>query len=502
MSNLRLGNIGATAVSTPPAGQVSIFANASNSDHPTAKDHLGNLYDLTIAAVDDTITTEFYIVDAINGDDSTGEKSSYVNSFKTIAAAEDAASFGEVIRIITDVKECGMGKDGIKYIIDPGVKIYYTIADATPGDLNTSHLWSDYRAGTAISFEVYGGYHEAEGNWFGPSDRGIIRNNFGSNIKILDAEKIFAKGTSQDLIIAQGTGGNTEMHCKGDIISGLNGLQIIGAIDSTVIVKAEGKIQTELRKIGAYSGAEGNKVLFEAGTEMVSLGHSISGLRSTLYGNTGNPDNPEHWIMKAPRITYYDPFPNLGSNNGAFLFGWNNFNLKLDVVAEILTMSNIDPATYTNEASLLALNYGGSNSNYDVRLDVGTIVLGKGHEFDDTSYTPGRTQSLVKLKNCEIVTMSDLLHSGNVIDTNYFMPTFEGACKIIINPDAITAGQKAIGSSGGNDAWVMGHVITNGDYYDANFTDMFTGATGPAITNIKVNDTSEITDFEKYRNIL
>ena len=455
-----------------------------------------------IIAEGGSVPVKYWIVDPLNGDDATGEFGSTTKPFATIAGAEAGALSGDYIKIVSDVQECGMGKDGITYIIDKGVKVYFPKSEATPGDLNTAHLWSDYRAGTAISFEVYGGYHEAEGNWFGPSDRGIIRNNFGSNIKIYKAEKIFAKGTSQDFIVAQGTGGNTEIHCDGDIISGLNGLQLTGAVDSTVVVKANGKIQTELRMIAVYSGAEGNKVLFEAGTEIISLGHSISTLRSTLYGNTGNASNPEHWILKAPRITYYDPYPNLGSNNGAFLFGWQSFNLKLDIVAEILTMSNVDPATYTNEAGLLALNYGGSAANYDVRLDVGTIVLGKGHEFDDTSYTPGRTQSLVKLKNCEIVTMSDVSESGNVIDTNYYIPTFEGACKLIINPLAIAAGQKAIGSSGGNDAWVMGYVITNGDYFDANFTDKFSGNVGAAITNIKVLDASEVTDFTKYENIL
>ena len=455
-----------------------------------------------ITGITSVPSTQFWIVDPLNGDDNTGIYGSYSKPFSTISAAESGATAGDVIKIVSDIKECGMGKDGITYIVDKGVKVYYPASDSTPSGLISGHLWSDSKAGVAISFTVYGGTHEGEGNWYGNSDRGIIRNNYGSTIKLYDTEKIFAKGSSQDLLVTEGTGGDTQIHCNGDIISGLNGVQFSNSINSNVVISAQGKVQTELRKVGAYGSSEGNTLLIESATEIVSLGHNISGLRSVLYANTGQLDNQSHWILKAPKITYYDEFPNLGSSNGAYLFGWDNMNVKLDIVADIFTMSNIDPITYTNEAGMLALNYTNSNARYNVTLDINTIILGQSHEFDDTSYNPNRTNAMVKLKNCEIITMTPLVQSGNIIDTINYTPSFEGACKIIMNPDAITAGQKAIGSSSGNDAWVMGHMITNGDYYDGNFTDLFSGNVGVAINNIKVNDSSEITNFDNYKNIL
>lgn len=50
MSTIKMGNVGATAIATPPPGQVTIFINASNADHVSAKDSNGTVYDLTLGS--------------------------------------------------------------------------------------------------------------------------------------------------------------------------------------------------------------------------------------------------------------------------------------------------------------------------------------------------------------------------------------------------------------------------------------------------------------------
>lgn len=448
------------------------------------------------------INTQFIYVDAVNGTPN-GIIGSRTRAFDTIAGAEAVFTTGQTIVIISDVKECGMGIDQGKYLIENGCKIWFPSSDPTPTGLTSGHLWSDSKAGTAIYFEIYGGYHEGEGNWYGNFDRGIIRNNYGSTIKMIGAEKIFAKGNSQDLMVISGTGGSIEMHCDGDIISGLNGIQFTNAIDSKVVITAQGKIQQELRMIGQYGSSQGNTAIIQSASEIISLGHDISGLRSFTYTNAGNPLNKDHYIIKAPKITWYDEYPNLSSNNGGFIFGWSNSYVKVDVVADILTMSHTDPDTYPDDSGLLGLNRTSSQANYDITLDINTIILGKGHQFDDTYSSINRANALVKLKGATtLVFMTDIVEPINGLQCDDYSLSVEGVLKIVQNPDAILSGATALGFSSGNDAHVMGYIITNGNYYDANFTELFTGNVGGAITNIKVNDSSVLTDFENYRYLL
>ena len=47
MSIIKLGNIGASKVPTPAAGDVTFFADAENSDHPSTKNDTGTVHDLT-----------------------------------------------------------------------------------------------------------------------------------------------------------------------------------------------------------------------------------------------------------------------------------------------------------------------------------------------------------------------------------------------------------------------------------------------------------------------
>lgn len=499
MPTIKVSNIGATSVPTPGASQVTLFSDLDNNSNPSVKYPNGDVIDLTRLGLN---IDQFIYVDAVNGS-ANGEIGNRYKAFDTIAGAEAVFTPGQTIVIISDVKECGMGIDQGKYFIENGCKIWYPASDPTPVGYASGHLWSDTKAGTAISFEIYGGYHEGEGNWYGNYDRGIIRNNYGSTIKMFGAEKIFAKGNSQDLMVISGTGGSIEMHCDGDIISGLNGIQFTNAVDSKVYITAKGIIQQELRMIGQYGSSEGNKAVIKSESEIISLGHDISGLRSFVYTNAGNVNNPDHYIIEAPRITWYDEYPNLSSNNGGFIFGWSNSFVKVDVVADILTMSHTEPDTYPDDSGLLGLNRTISQAKYDITLDINTIVLGKGHQFDDTYSSINRDNALVKLKGATtLVFMTDISEPINGLQCDDYTLSVEGVLKIVQNPLAIAAGVKVLGFSSGNNAHVMGYIITNGDYYDANFTELFTGNIGPAITNIKVNDTSQLTNFDNYKNIL
>jgi len=59
MSTIKVSNIGATAVPTPGAGQVAVFADSSNSDNLSMKNSSGTVYDLTSAGTPaDSIPTK------------------------------------------------------------------------------------------------------------------------------------------------------------------------------------------------------------------------------------------------------------------------------------------------------------------------------------------------------------------------------------------------------------------------------------------------------------
>ena len=110
--------------------------------------------------------TQFYVVDAINGDDSTGVKGSYNTPFATIKGAELVASSGESIKIITDVQEANRGKNGLTYIFDKGCHMSYPSTEPSITGLNWNSLWTD-QSGTDISYTVIGGRFTIDSYWYG-----------------------------------------------------------------------------------------------------------------------------------------------------------------------------------------------------------------------------------------------------------------------------------------------------------------------------------------------
>lgn len=73
------------------------------------------------------ISTKILIVDPIDGVDANAVKGSFVNKYKTIAAAETAASSGEVIVVTSlSTNEVDLGKDGITYHFLPGAGVNNT----------------------------------------------------------------------------------------------------------------------------------------------------------------------------------------------------------------------------------------------------------------------------------------------------------------------------------------------------------------------------------------
>ena len=58
---MKIPTIAASAVPTPPPGQIVIFADSSNSNRTTSKDSDGNVYDLTLATNAPIIYSEIMV---------------------------------------------------------------------------------------------------------------------------------------------------------------------------------------------------------------------------------------------------------------------------------------------------------------------------------------------------------------------------------------------------------------------------------------------------------
>jgi hypothetical protein len=306
----------------------------------------------------------------------------------------------------------------------------------------------------------------------------------------------------------KGTGSTIEIYCNGDIISGLHGIQIGGAINGNFALVAKGRIEAAWRLVASYDATGGNnKVNVISDTEIRYIGHPFSNIRAMFYTFMGN-DGKSHWSIQAPKIVYYDELPGNGSNNGALIFGWDRSNVRMDFKADIISMSHTDPATYTNEAGLLGLNRTSGGEQYEINFDVKLVLLGKGHELDDSYSALNRDNAIVNWYNTEIVTLTDVAESESVFEGNYIKHVFNGTTKVILNPTAIAAGQKAIGGSGANNFWIPGKFISNGQSFNNTLQEAFTGDTvtdvnGTGVDNLLLNsDFSGILDWTKYEDLI
>lgn len=443
-----------------------------------------------------SMTTENYIVDPINGDDSTGVKGDYSKAFKTIAGAEAQASSGEAIEIISDIIECGLGKDGLRYYFANNAKLYYPEALPTPPGLSSGHLWTDSGKG-AINIEIFGGRHESDGDWYGNFDRGVVYVSNGSTIKMV-VEDCYSRGNDSDCVKINGDNNTVHLSSAGRIRTGWLGIRGTAGNNNEVILHAKGLMQFGVRWIAEYSNSYNNFYQVVSETKMYCDGHPISNLRDVIYG-TGSTDNERSMLtMKAPKFEYNDLYPG-GSSTGGFIFGWQGFNEYVKLDFDVLKIFH-DTNSWGTSFGLLAFNRTSNGSTkYDVDLNIRRIILGKGHGLDSSYSSRNRIRGFVKFINCELILLDDEVQGRNNIGTSYEY-VIEGTCKVILNPSAIALGQAALGNSvsAANEGWIMGHLITNGNYVNSDFTDLFSGLIGSAIPNIKVNDVSRITDFNEY----
>lgn len=444
-----------------------------------------------------TLLNLTYYVDAINGDDLTGIQGNRSLPFLTILGAETQASSGDLIHIVTDIKECCMGKNGLTYIIDPGLRVWYPSSDPTPPGLANAHLWSDEGKGN-INIKVYGGTHEESGDWYGEFNRGIVANYNSSDIRIY-AEQIKLTG-DDGFLVSMYSEGHVELHATGDITSGYSGIYCSNALEAKVILKAGGKISGYVRMIQEW-GTAGATIVLTAGTMIESLGHGVTGLRGFLYCNQSLTTKVCRWTLNAPLLKYYDENPQLGSGNGGFIFTWSNSKIKLDINCDEVRMSNSDPVTYPNEAAFFSL-WKTASTEIEINMNVRRLILGVAHQLDDSSNGPDKINARVKwIGNTEIIFLTPLVESGNAFDCDLITHIFESTTKIILNPDAITAGQKALGGAISNNAFIIDKVISNGDIYDNTFVNSLDGvdyATG--IDNLIMNN-STLIDWDNYKNL-
>ena len=154
------------------------------------------------------------------------------------------------------------------------------------------------------------------------------------------------------------------------------------------------------------------------------------------------------------------------------------------------------------KTNLLAINRTNSGADIHINFNVSRIIIGKGHGMESTVYSWNRDNGYVQFNDAEIVFLTDVVNPDNCINGARTKYAFSGNCKIVLNPAAITAGQKAIGGITGDSAYILGNVITNGDIFDNTFFDILTGnsyATG--IPNLYINNTTLI-DFNKYNGLI
>jgi len=453
-----------------------------------------------------SITTEMLIVDAVNGDDTTGEKGSFSKAFKTIDGAEQVAVAGDTIRVITNITECGMGKDGLIYVFDRGVKLDYPNVLPTPAGLTSGHLWTDSKAGAPISIKVYGGIHEHDGNWFGNFDRGIMNLDYaGTSIQIF-AEDITAKGDDSDLVICRQPNQVAEIYSSGGIITPLNGVTYTSsATNCRVVLSAAGKIELNFRGVAEYGSAGGNNTIINSQTEFRYSGHPISGLRSCFYGTPAS-NQTSNISVTAPIISCVEEYAGVGSTNGGFIFSWSGWKCNLQFNADVFFIKNTDEDTFGNMFGLFALNRTNSGCRLDIDWNVKTTIIGKTSNYQEAFSSINRNNAIVRFTHpsAVLVFLTDIVESRNGLYTNHCRHEISGNLKIILSSAAITAGQSAIGQVGGsNDAAITGRIITNGDFADEpNFTDDLSGLVGNAIPTIKVNDATYLTDITKYETLI
>ena len=561
MSKITIANINKTNVPTPSGGRVSLFSDSSNNDNPSVKYPDGSVKDLTdtgggitggtYVSSASTITlnnsdgtgvdisgittnnildTHGYIVDAVNGDNSTGVKGSYVKPFATIEGAESVALSGETIRVITDIAEANRGKDGLTYIFENNSTMSYPSTSPAITGLDWNSLWTD-QSGTDISYTVIGGRFTIDSYWNGVWRRSVVRLTSASKVLMIDTEYMEVVGDDGWNFYLEGDGCTIDVRANGDIVYAWM-LVRVEAPNTTCNVYSKGSIRTNdlgygsslINGNGAGSTVDcsNTKLNLTAERSITCGGHYVGTMRGALTCNS-SPNAKSTFIINTPLYEEYDKHINKAGDEKGTIGSSNQCNHYVQFNVDVFKLhhdTSVPSASpyYGGHSGVTSVS-SSTKISFVVDLNVRLLILGVGHRLDYSRVTAStnKVKAIVNYNDTTIVYTDPSLqnfydwktgsnrYAGSVIDTRFCNFSFNGTTKVIINPLAITAGQVTFGTSDNTEdnAYIIGEFISNGSVKSTSFVDSLTGASfSTGIPKMVMSHNSIITEYAKYENLL
>ena len=559
MSKITIANINKSNVTTPSGGRVTLFSDSTNGDNPSVKYSDGSIKDLTdlggsvtggtysagtitinnsdgtginISGIttNNILDTHCYIVDAVNGDNSTGVKGSYVKPFATIEGAESIALSGDTIRIITDVVESNRGKDGLTYIFENNSTMSYPSTDPNITGENWNALWTD-KSGTNISYTVIGGRFTIDSYWYGVWRRSIVRLTSASKVVMLDSEHIEIIGDDGWNFYLNGSGSTIDVRASGDIVYAWH-LVNVGAPNTNCNLYSKGSIRTNdlsygvtlITNSGSSSTCDNSFATLSAEKSITTGSHYVGGARANIQcSNSATAKST--YIINTPLYEFYDPRPNMSLDENGIILAYKDCNHYVQFNVGILKIHNDTTVAPGNggHQSVSSVNTDTSLSPISFVLDmnVDLVLLGVGARLDYSrrfNTSVHKSKAIINYNNTTIVYTDPSAqtsfydwkrgsnrYGGSVIDTKFSNFTFNGTTKVIINPLAITDGQVVFGTDDDTEdnAYIVGEFISNGTVKVNTFVDSFTGinyATG--IPKMKLLNSTMLTEYSKYEGLL
>jgi len=471
----------------------------------------------------------YWIVDPINGDDSTGEKGNILKPHATIAGAELGATSGDTIKIVSDIVEANCGKDGLTYIFDENVQMYWPSTNANITGQNWNALFTDYGAtGTEVmSYTIIGGKFLAGSYWYGNWRRSVVRLNAASSVKMIAAETIGMEQNDGWIFHMVGDNSRIDVTCSGDITNSYEVLRINGnnvtanihTQSSIVPIENSGIVIVRTSAVSNYH------VVITAEINMSTRGHDIGVERRPFHlrGST-NSTKKSTVVINTPVFDYYDNYPNTaGDEYGLVTLVETGVNIYVAFNADIVKIHHdvsIPGGYYQGGRAGLYSSSGGQNFTFaHIDFNIRLLLLGINHNLDYCRNTTAaaKPKTLINLIDCTIVSYTDNADTYNdwrtnsnrdntvLIPTMYTNYVFKGDTVVVMNPVGATAGKKVIGSYDNvNDgAFIMGEFVSNADIKNTTFEDLYTGtdyATG--IPKMKLLNNNILTDYTNYENII
>ena len=507
-----------------------IYFYDKETDLPYYKDSNGVIISLFEKGV--VPDTQFYIVDVINGDDSTGVKGSYNNPFATIEGAEALALPGEAIKIITDVVESNRGKDGLTYIFDEGCKMSYPSTDPNITGENWNALWTD-TSGTDISYTIIGGIFTIDSYWYGVWRRSIVRLTSASKVVMIDSEHIEIIGDDGWIFYLGGNGCTIDVRASGDIVNAWVVVNV-GAANTNINIHTKGSIRTNdlsygvtlITNSGSSSTCDNSFATLSAEKSITTGSHYVGGARANIQcSNSATAKST--YIINTPLYEFYDPRPNMSLDENGIILAYKDCNHYVQFNVGVLKIHNdttVDPGSNNGgHQSVSSVNTDTSYAPISLILDmnVDLVLLGVGARLDYSrrfNTSVHKSKVIINYNNTTIVYTDPSAqtsfydwkrgsnrYGGSVIDTKFSNYSFNGTTKVIINPLAITDGQVVFGTDDDTEdnAYIVGEFISNGTVKVNTFVDSFTGnsyVTG--IPKMKMLDSTMLTEYSKYEGLL